>query len=240
MRKFLGWLGASAALALLMVTLSTYAGEEKIPLGKLPKAVVDALKAKFPSAQHKSAIKEIEDGKTKYEVTITHKGKILEVTVSPDGKILEEDEVGAVGEEKFPLDKLPKAVKDALLKRFPQADLKGAEQEKTEDGKTFYDVALKQKDNIYEVAVTPEGVITGYEKVIDAKAMPNAVSKALQEKYPKATYKLVEEVYTVKGDAEKLVYYEVALVTANNMRFEVHVAPDGKILKAIEEGKKKP
>jgi hypothetical protein len=41
--------------------------------------------------------------------------------------------------------------------------------------------------------------------------------------YPKATY--------------KLVYSEVALVTADNMRFEVHVAPDGKILKALEEGK---
>jgi len=58
--------------------------------------------------------------------------------------------------------------------------------------------------------------------------------------YHKATYKPVEEVYTVKGESEKLVSYEVALEASNTMRFEVHVAPDGEILKALEEGKKKP
>ena len=58
--------------------------------------------------------------------------------------------------------------------------------------------------------------------------------------YPKATYQLVEEVYTVKGESEKLVYSDVAPVTADNMGFEIHVAPDGEILTALEEGKKKP
>ena len=94
--------------------------------------------------------------------------------------------VPAAGDEKLPRDKLPKAVNDALLKRFPEAELTSAEKGKTEGGKTIYDVTLKHKGNTYEAAVTPEGEITGYEKVIDAKDMPKAVTQALQEKYPKS------------------------------------------------------
>ena len=84
--------------------------------------------------------------------------------------------------------------------------------------------------------VTPEGEITGYEKQIPAKDMPRAASQALEDKFPKATIKMVEEVYkVVKGQPDKVEYYEVALVTADNKKLEVHVAADGKILKAGKE-----
>jgi uncharacterized membrane protein YkoI len=133
-------------------------------------------------------------------------------------------------DEKISADKLPKTVVDAVKARFPGAELKGAEKE-MEDGKTIYDVNLKHDGNNYEVAVTPEGKITGYEKEIAAKDMPKEASKALEDKYPGATLKLVEEVYKVTGKTEKLEYYEVALVTADKKKVEVHVAADGKILK---------
>ena len=68
--------------------------------------------------------------------------------------------------------------------------------------------------------------------------MPSAASKALEDKYPKATIKLVEEVYKVEGKEDKFEYYEVALVTADKKKVEAHVAKDGKILKAKEEKKK--
>jgi uncharacterized membrane protein YkoI len=137
-------------------------------------------------------------------------------------------------EEKIPLDKLPKAVVKALKDRFPDAELKSAEKEK-EDGKTVYDVSLKHKGDNYEVAVTPEGEITGFEKEIPAKNLPKAVSKTLEDKYPKATIKMVEEVYKIKDKTDKLEYYEVALVTADKKKMEVNVAPDGKIINAKEE-----
>jgi hypothetical protein len=140
-------------------------------------------------------------------------------------------------EEKVAIDKLPKAVVDAIKARFAGAELKAAEKE-TEGGKTVYDVEIKYKGANYEVAVTPEGKITGYEKQIDAKDMPSAASKALEDKYPKATIKLVEEVYKVEGREDKFEYYEVALVTADKKKVEAHVAKDGKILKAKEEKKK--
>jgi uncharacterized membrane protein YkoI len=141
---------------------------------------------------------------------------------------------GRAGDEKVEIDKLPKAVVDALKARFPGAELKSAEKEKDGD-KFFFDVTLKHKDQNYEVAVTPEGVITGYEHQIDAKDLPKAVSKALEAKYPKATYAMIEEVFKVKDKKDVLEYYEVAVVTADKKQLEVHVAPDGKILKADEE-----
>ena len=62
-----------------------------------------------------------------------------------------------------------------------------------------------------------------------------AVTKTLEDKYPKATYKMIEEVYKVKDKEEKLEYYEVAVVTAEKKKLEVLVAPDGKIVKAGKE-----
>ncbi len=63
--------------------------------------------------------------------------------------------------------------------------------------------------------------------------MPKAVAKTLEDKYPKATYKIIEEV--TKDD--KIVHYEVELVTAEKKGYEVLVDPSGKIVK--EEEKKK-
>ena len=46
-----------------------------MPLDKLPKAVVEAVKKRFPKAEMIGAAKETEDGKTEYEVTIKDGGK---------------------------------------------------------------------------------------------------------------------------------------------------------------------
>jgi uncharacterized membrane protein YkoI len=140
-------------------------------------------------------------------------------------------------EEKVPLDKLPKAVVDAVKARFPGAKLVSAEKEK-DDGKTVFEVAIKDKDQSIEVTLTPEGKITEIEKQIEAKSLPEAVAKALEEKYAKATYKMIEEVYKVDKE-EKLEYYEVLLVTAAKKKLEVSVAPDGKIVKEEDKSKEK-
>jgi hypothetical protein len=141
-------------------------------------------------------------------------------------------------EEKVPLDKLPKAVVDAVKKRFPQAELTGAEKE-TEDGKTVYEVAIKNQGQNVEVTTTPEGTIVEIEKEIAAGAMPKAVSAALESKYPKATYRMIEEVFKVQDGKEKLEYYEVLLVTAARKKLEVSVTPEGKFTKEEDKSKEK-
>jgi len=146
--------------------------------------------------------------------------------------------VARADEEKVPLDKVPKAVLDGVKARFPDATLVSAEKEKEGD-KTTYEIAIKNKDQKIEVTLTPDGKIVEMENEIAAKDMPKVVMKALETKYPQATYKLVEEVIKVKDGEEKLEYYEVLLVTAEKKKLEVLVSPKGKITKVEDKSKEK-
>jgi hypothetical protein len=141
-------------------------------------------------------------------------------------------------EEAVPLDKLPRVVVDAVKKRFPEAELVRAEKE-TEDGKTLFEVVIKNKGQSIEVTTTPEGVITEIEKQIEAKDLPKVVSAALEAKYPRATYQMIEEVIQVKDGKETLEYYEVLLVTAEKKKLEVSVTPEGKFTKEEDKSKEK-
>jgi Putative beta-lactamase-inhibitor-like, PepSY-like len=133
-------------------------------------------------------------------------------------------------EEKIPLDKVPKVVLDAVKAKYPGAELVGAAKETVKD-KVEYEVIFKYKGHNYDVILTPEGKITVIEKEIPVKDLPKAVTKALDEKYPKATYKKAEEL--TKGND---VSYEVVLVTAQGSQVEVVLDPTGKIL--VEEVQK--
>jgi len=136
-------------------------------------------------------------------------------------------------EEKVPLAKVPKEVMDAVKARFEGAKLLGASTEK-EDGKTVYEVSLTYKGHHHDVTVQPDGKIISIERTIPAKDLPKAVAEALAAKYPKATYKTVEEL--LKGDG-KLHAYEVLLETAEKKKLEVVLDPDGKVLKVEKKGK---
>src|SRR5262249_40270653 len=117
-------------------------------------------------------------------------------------------------EEKVPLDKLPKAVSDAVKKRFPGAELSGASKE-TENGKTVYEITLGHGGHKMDVTFGGDGQLQGIEKEISPKDLPKPVANALEGKYPKATHKTIEEVIKVKDGKEYLESYEVLLVTAD-------------------------
>ncbi|MBA4192813.1 MAG: hypothetical protein C0467_33025 [Planctomycetaceae bacterium] len=141
---------------------------------------------------------------------------------------------GRADEEKLPLDKLPKAVADAVKKRFPKAELVEAAME-TEGEKVEYEVTIKDGGIKIDVMLTPDGKITLIEKEIAAKDLPNAVTKALDAKYPKATIKVAEEVTKVTDGKEALDFYEVVLVTAEKKTFEVKLTAEGKITETEEK-----
>ena len=141
-------------------------------------------------------------------------------------------------EEKVPLDKVPKAVLESVKARFAGAEVTGAEKE-TEDGKTVYEVAIKHKGQKIDVSLTPEGEIVLIEKEIADKDLPGPVAKALEDKYPRAIHKVVEEIVKVEKKEEKLSYYEVKLTTTEKKSLEVEIAPDGKIVKEEKKGEGK-
>jgi uncharacterized membrane protein YkoI len=140
-------------------------------------------------------------------------------------------------EEKVPLDKVPKVVLEAIKTRFSGADLVGATKE-LENGKTVYEISFKHKGSNYDVIVTPEGTITLIEKEIAAKDLPKVVAKAVEDKYPKATWKKTEEVIKVENKVEKLAYYEVLLVTTDKKMLEIEIDPSGKIIKQEKKDEK--
>jgi uncharacterized membrane protein YkoI len=137
-----------------------------------------------------------------------------------------------LAEEKVPLDKLPKPVTDALKDKFPDAKLKKAVKE-TQGGETIYEVSLTFKDHKYTVECTPEGAIRQIDRELEPKELPAALTRALDDKYPKAHINFIEEV-TLKDKIER---YEVTIVTADKKEIEVHLAPDGKILKEVNKDK---
>jgi hypothetical protein len=137
-------------------------------------------------------------------------------------------------EDKVPLDKLPKPIVEALKKKFPKAELIEASKE-TEDGKTEYEVTIKDDGKKIDVTLNAEGTILGMEKEMAAKDLPKAVTETLESKYAKATYKTVEAVIKIKDGKETLEHYEVLLITADKKKVEVVVTVDGKITKTEEK-----
>jgi hypothetical protein len=137
-------------------------------------------------------------------------------------------------EEKVPLDKLPKAVVDAVKEKFPRAELVSAEKEK-EDGKDVYEVAIKDGKHKIEVTVTPEGKVVTVEKEIAAEDLPKAVAEALEARYPKATIRKAEEI----SKEDRVTAYEVLIVTADKKKLEVSFDPKGKFLEEEKKDEKK-
>jgi uncharacterized membrane protein YkoI len=132
-------------------------------------------------------------------------------------------------EEKVALAKVPKPVMKAVRTRFQDAKVIGTGKE-TENDKLVYEVTIKHKGRKIDVTLTPEGGILLIEKEIAAKELPKAAAKALVDKYPKAMYKIVEQIFKVENKQEKLAYYEVLLTTADKKALEVQVTAEGKVL----------
>src|SRR5580704_6207604 len=81
---------ALVVFAGLVCTLDAAPGDnEKVPLDKLPKSVVDTVKAKFPKAVMKHAYKDTVDGKVVYEVGVDIDKTHLHAFVTAEGKLTE-------------------------------------------------------------------------------------------------------------------------------------------------------
>lgn len=130
--------------------------EEKVPLDKVPKAVLKAVKAKFKDAELVSAQTEKEDGKVLYEINLKDKDQAVDVTVEANGTIVSIERTIAAKD-------LPRAVREAIDGKYPRAEHKRIE-EVTEGGKTNYEVLLVTADKkTIEVVLDREGKIVKEE-----------------------------------------------------------------------------
>jgi hypothetical protein len=140
-------------LCLLLAGSTVRGDEKKVALSELPKAVLDAVKRKFPHAELKEATKEVEKNQTTYEVSLVDEGKHIDASLNEKGKI---EEI----ETEIEVSKLPSAVADAVAAKYPKSTIKKAEEiVEFEDGK---------EEKSYEVVVaTTEG--KSVEIKLDAK-----------------------------------------------------------------------
>ncbi len=145
-------------LAVLGLAWGTRAQEGEIPLDRVPKAVMNSAKARFPGAEIKGASEETEDGKPPvYALEMKHHRRDVDATFKADGSVV-------LVETAVPAKELPKAVRRALEHRYPGASVRGAdsvttgpEVKKKTDYYEFYLMTADRKPAL--VQVDPKGKV---------------------------------------------------------------------------------
>jgi hypothetical protein len=174
----LGWLAGAAllaAVALLLIASRVGAEDkdkdkDKLDLDKIPKKVMEALKAKFPKAAIHKWTKEKEGDAEVYDIEFKIGDRKYEADIKEDGTIVN-------WEKEIAIKDLPRAVTAAIEKKYPKSKLKEAmeitdvkDKKETPGG---YEVILVTADKKeVEVTVTGEGKITedtGEKKEKDKK-----------------------------------------------------------------------
>jgi hypothetical protein len=146
--------------AMLVTTLTVFstlaalarADDKKVSVADLPSAIKKAIETKFPKAEIEKAAKEVEDGKTTYEVLLEIDDKPVDVAFKADGTILEI-------EREIEFESLPARVKKAFKKKYPGAKVEKVEEVRKGEGEPAN----------YEIAIKTEVVMTAKGKVVKAK-----------------------------------------------------------------------
>ena len=155
MRRFPRVLCSLALLGLFGLAAAVRADGEKVAPDKLPKAVMDAIKGRFPDAEITSAEKEKEDGKVVYDIELKSKGKKYEMDIKEDGTIVEI-------EKEVALKDVPEAVKKAVEAKYPKSTIKEVMEVNKVKGKEetpiHYEVTLETAEKkSLEVIVSLDG-----------------------------------------------------------------------------------
>ncbi len=150
-------LAFTAALTLTLAFLPAAAQEkekdteQKISRAQVPPPVLAAFAKSYPQAKVVGYSREVENGKTLYEIESKEGAMTRDATYLADGTL-------HLVEESMPASELPQPVTEALHKNYPKAQIKLAEK-LTEGGKISYELHLKQDGKELEVKFDPDGKI---------------------------------------------------------------------------------
>lgn len=145
----------TAALACFLLAMPAAGAQEKPDLDKIPKIVMDALKAKFPKAEIDKWTREKESGIVIYDFEFKQEGRKFEADIKEDGTIHN-------WEKEISVRDLPEIVREAVEAKYPKAALKEIMAiTAVTDGKEAlegYEILLETagKKEI-EVSVAPDG-----------------------------------------------------------------------------------
>jgi len=135
--------------------------------------------------------------------------------------------------EDIPINKLPKAVVDAVKAKFPKGKLGGASKE-TMEGEVTYGVELTVDKSKYTVVTNDEGEILEIDKEIPVKDLPKKVSDAVKKKYAKYKLDAADEIITIEEEAKEVKHFGVKISMGKKARYVV-LSPEGEIETDDEE-----
>jgi len=151
----LGLLAVSASVAPLS------ARERAVPAADVPRAVREAVRAKYGDARIVGYTREDEHGATTYEVSIKRSGSAVDVSVSPAGRILAE-------EERIKIDELPPEV----AKAFATSPFGGGQVRRVEriaenqNGEApRFEILVRSRGQLVELTFDDHGTLVKQEKL---------------------------------------------------------------------------
>ena len=151
----------TVAAFFLLIAGSAFAGESKISEAEVPKAVLDGVAKKYPAAKKTGFEREVEKGKTVFEVKLLNGGHKIDVDVSPEGTILEE-------EEEIAFDAAPAAVKAALASssKYAKWTVKRAERVVTagNHAEPHFEIVVTSGKNKAELVFSTDGKLLRTEE----------------------------------------------------------------------------
>jgi hypothetical protein len=155
------------SLALLGLALwpAAVAADQKLTKKDMPAPVLAAFEKAYPSATVKGYGKEVEKGKTFYEIESVNGGNSLDISYLPDGTVAEIEQGVTEGD-------LPAPVKDAVAKKHPDGKIEKAEKA-TRGAVVQYDVKIATGNAKVEMSIDPTGKVIS-EKTLGGAKKPTA------------------------------------------------------------------
>ncbi len=146
----------AALAAVIFLVTAAAAQEKKITRKDLPAAVQKTVDEQTKGATIRGYAREVDKGKTEYEVESTVNGRVRDVSIAPDGTVL-------VIEEEVVLDQLPPAVRDGLRGQAGKATI-GKVESLTKAGRLVAYEAKLAGGKKKEIQVGPDGKPLAHEE----------------------------------------------------------------------------
>jgi putative PepSY-like beta-lactamase-inhibitor len=138
-----------ALLSIVAGATSALAQEQKISCTAVPAAVREAFAKAFPKATIKECAKEVEKGKTSYEISSTEGETRRDVLFYADGRLI-------VVEEVVPFSSVPEPVQRAVKGRYPGGEVTLAEK-LIRDGAVLYEFRIRDGSKQVEIVLDGGG-----------------------------------------------------------------------------------
>jgi hypothetical protein len=142
-------LACGAFMIFLVGATSVSAQEQEISCDDVPRAVHTAFTKAYPKATIKGCAKEVEEGKTVYEIASMESGTGRDVLFRADGMVIVVEETVAVGN-------VPDPVRQAVHKMYPDGAIMLAEKI-MRDATVLYEFRVKSRDNLEEIVFDSSG-----------------------------------------------------------------------------------